>query len=426
MRRRPPSDTSTHGSPLRGALDDLGNGRTVTVSFDLEGQGEELVEALRQITQQVSPVSAYRLRLGSHLVKNEPGGVLLDALASSSPSTRRAAAEACGLLRIEVAVPTLGVLLVDRVRRVRRAAAEALGRIGGSRAADQLIRGLRSRRLPVSWLLLALVRAVPDHYIETRLTGETDARALPWLVLVAGMRRRRAMRPRLAELLASDDRRTRAWACRALGWIGHPEDVYALQAVLAGDPDGQVKEAAARGLRRFHEPAALALLESIAAAKRPRVIALRPSVSEPVAAAPAVLSPAWASTSMPEPPAPPAYVPHIEPLAAPVAAELAAPAYIPHVESVAPRVAVEVAATAPRVPVVAPPVPVVGETKPAAAHGRSAIAPLLALRGVFKARPRRRPAGLVPLTPLEVAATPHHYKPDPNLLDGAGSFAEGA
>jgi hypothetical protein len=76
--------------------------------------------------------------------------------------------------------------------------------------------------------------------------------------------------------------------------------------------------------------------------------------------------------------------------------------------------------------VAAPPAPVVRETKPAAAHGRGAMAPLLALRGVFKARPRRRPAGLAPLTPLEVAATPHHYKPDPNLLDGAGSFAEGA
>jgi hypothetical protein len=400
IRRRQPVEVSTQVSPLRGALDELGNGHTVTVSFDLEGQGEELVQALRQITQQVSPVSAYRLRIASHVVTTEPGGVLLDALASSSPSTRRAAAEACGLLQIEVAVPALGFLLVDSVRRVRRAAAEALGRIGGHRAADQLIRGLRSRRLPVSWLLLGLVRAAPDHYLESRLAEERDPRTLPWLALAAGIRRSRVTRTRLAELLASPDQRTRAWACRALGWIGDPEDAILLRAVFISDEDENVREAAARGLRRFHDPEAAALLESIAAARRPRVLQLVPTVAEPVTA---VAEPATevATPAVPEVPEAPAYLPQREPVLLPV------PVPMP----------VEIAPSNPLPP------PAAVEKKTATAGGRSAIAPLLAL---FKGRHRERRAALAPLTPLEVAGTPHHYTPEASLLEGASNYAEGA
>jgi HEAT repeats len=394
------AEPHTYGTLLRGALDDVGNARTVTVSFDLEGHGDELIDALRQITQQVSPVSAYRLRIASHVVAGDAGTVLLDALASSSPATRRAAAEACGLLRAEVAVPALGVLLVDRVRRVRRAAAEALGRIGGHRAADQLIRGLRSRRLPVSWLLLALVRAAPDHFIEARLAGDPDARTLPWLVLAAGIRRRQETRPRLVDLLSSEDQRVRAWACRALGWIGDAGDVEVLRAPLYGDEDPQVREAAARALRRFREPVAMALLESLAPDRRPRPTEQPPAVHLPVAS-----------------PSPPVSV-------RPVAEPQPVPEYLPVEQPVlqqpVPQLVVIQAAQESAPPPAAP------RGKPPASRGLSPLSHLLA-RAALKVRARRRhSASAAPLTPLKVASTPHHYTPDPSLLDGTESFAEGA
>src|SRR5256884_5116969 len=68
------------------------------------------------------------------------GGELLDALASPEPATRAAAAQLCGAMRLAEAVAWLSDLLSDPDEKVRVAAARGLGRTGGRRAGDPLVR----------------------------------------------------------------------------------------------------------------------------------------------------------------------------------------------------------------------------------------------------------------------------------------------
>ena len=408
MNRMHRSNSRSFHTTVRRALDDAGNARPVSVTFDFEAHADDLLWALREIAARTSPVSKYRLRIASHVVSGDTATPLLDALASTSPHTRSSAAEACGLLRIEAAVPTLGLLLGDRVRRVRRAAAEALGRIGGYRAADELLRGLRKHRLPTFWLVLALVRAVPDHYVESRLGAETDPRLTNWLALAAGIHNRKTARPYLIALLASDDDHARTVACRALGWIGDPADRPALRAALEGDGAPEVREAAARALRRFHDPEAKAFLESIAAADRHVVVEQpRPRVAYvaplPAAAAPTHVEDAtvaldegsssdvadtWRIWEVKASPAP-------EPQAVP--APVIEPAVMPQLVVEPTREPVH---SQPRV------------------EGPSRFAQTLAwIRGANNRHAPERPVELPPLTPRVMPKTPHFYRPDPSLMD---------
>ena len=438
----------TYASQVRGMFDDTGNSHTVSVSLDLEGHGEEVIDALRQLTQGASPVSQYRLRIASRVAKGDAGATLLDSLASTSPATRRAAAQACGLLRFDGAVLALGALLADPARPVRRAAAEALGRIGGQRAADHLIQALRSRSVSVTWLLLGLVRAAPDHYLEARLTGKPDARVLPWLALAAGIQRRKATRPRILDLTASGDLRTRANACRALSWIGEPADVPALRAVMHGEDHPRVREAAARSLRRFREPGAAAFLESIAPARRPRVAAAptfraetapstpQPAVPEYRPSPPPAPAPQWAAAStfsaesaptMPPPAAPEYQTSPPQAPPPPYRPSPPPPQYRPSPPP-APYLTIVQGPPVPPPPPPAPPSAPPPPLRPPATR-RPSIAALLggAIHGLFEARPPdHAPRSLPPLTPVGVASTPHHYTPAPSLLDAADQMPEGA
>jgi HEAT repeat protein len=401
---------TSYASQIRGVLDDAGNSRTVSVSLDLEAHGDEVIDALRRLTQKASPVSQYRLRIASSVAHGDAAAVLLDSLGSSSPATRRAAAEASGLLRFDAAIPALGALLADPERHVRRAAAEALGRIGGQRAADHLLRALRSRSLAVTWLLLGLVRAAPDHYLETRLGAKPDPRVLPWLTLAAGIQRRRSVRPQLLELCASTDHRIRANACRALGWIGEPADVPALRPLMHGEQDRRVREAAARALRHFHEPAATAFLQSIAPATRQRVSRrTAPQWTAPLPS-PAAVNGASSSTFVP---VVPEFRPQPQPAPQPAPQLILVPAR-PDPAPAQPVAPARHAAAAP--------------TPRTPSARRVSIGTVLAavIHAMFRSRPRQARPELPRLTPLEVAATPHHYTPSPSLLDAGERFPEGA
>lgn len=235
---------------LRKSLDSMAPAAEPMAPFDLEGHADDVLSVLRAFAAGASPVSARRLRLMMSVLKGEAGPAILDLLGHARPDLRRAAAEACGLLQLEIAVPALATMAGDRERRVRLAAVEALGMIGGHRAADALMRALKSRRLPIYRAVIALAKGAPDFYLEATLSDPADHDAVPWLVLALGLRRRSSVRELLLKLVQSDSALTRASACRALGWQATPDDAPLLIECLR-DEEGTVREAAARALRRF-------------------------------------------------------------------------------------------------------------------------------------------------------------------------------
>jgi HEAT repeat protein len=233
-------------SALKRAVD--GNGAVPTL--DLRRHRQETLAALRRLTFEMRRDTASRLRFAGRMLAQDSGAAVFDALADNDPKIRRAAAEVCGLLALEVAVPSLGVLLFDRDRDVRLAGTWALGRIGGHRASDFLVRALRSRRLPIYRLVVSLAQAAPNLYLESALSDPEERDNRPWLVIALGLRRRASTPRLLMGLLDSEDPRTRAAACRALSWLGDSRDATALLGMLA-DPDPSVREAATLSLRPY-------------------------------------------------------------------------------------------------------------------------------------------------------------------------------
>lgn len=171
----------------------------------------------------------------------------LDGLAGPDRDAQLRGIRLAGALRLEDAVPWLEPFLGSSSPRLRSAAAMALGRIGGARAADSLVKGLRWRRGSMARLAIELARAAPDHCLETKLAEAEPGRVQASLVLAAGLRRRRSAVPSLLAVLESGTRNTRALAARALGSIGAPEAVPAL-GYAAVDPEWPVRAAAAKAL----------------------------------------------------------------------------------------------------------------------------------------------------------------------------------
>ena len=357
-------DDRVYYEQLQRALNEVDQRRNVTVAVDLEGSAEAITYVLRGMALSAPPVSDYRLHIAAHVAGAGSRAAILEALGSTSAAIREAGARASGLLKAESTIPVLGVLLSDSASAVQRAATEALGRIGGPRAADQLLHALRMRQPHASWLLLALVRAASDKYIENGLVGNAAAADLASLALVAGIRRRSAARPRLIALLTADDPVVRASACRAVGWFGISTDVSALRAVLASDPDPRVREAAARAMRSFRAPA---------------------SATDP----------------MPRPDSP-------EPERPAISASQPARMTAAFKEALA------------RGPVgPGDPAGVVG-------HERNPISPVLSsLWAAFRGRSRHQSANLqLPLSRQEFARTPYRYKPDPALIEPADGSSD--
>jgi HEAT repeat protein len=211
---------------------------------------------------------------------------LLDGLMDDDPRRREQCARLAGALRLDEAVPWLGKHLHAGERPVRRAAARALGRIGGAHSADLLLGALRARLLPSSRLEIELCRAAPDLYLEANLHAPRNGSVRAQLAAAAGLRGRRAGVEPLRRLAREGTERERATACRglglirdhaagpelntamehrswrvrkaatrALGQIGDPSHLPALQERLF-DPEPSTRYAAARALRLVRTAAA--------------------------------------------------------------------------------------------------------------------------------------------------------------------------
>lgn len=363
MPRSVPEDKAYY-EQLQRALNEVDQRRNVTVAVDLEGSAEAITYVLRGMALSAPPVSDYRLHIAAHVAGAGSRAAILEALGSSSATVREAGARASGLLKAQSTIPVLGLLLTDPAGAVRRAATEALGRIGGPRAADQLLHALSKRPPHAPWLLLALVRAASDQYIDNGLTGSAAAVDLGSLALVAGMRRRSAARPRLFALLTADDPMVRASACRAVGWFGLSTDVPTLRAVLASDPDPRVRESASRAVRWFRASDESARPASHPASQEPA----RPAIN---ASQPAAMTAVFREALAQRPVGP-------------------------------------------------------DDTVRVAGHERNPISPLLAsLWTRFRGRSRQRSANSrLPLSRQEFARTPYRYKPDPALVEPADGSSD--
>jgi HEAT repeat protein len=178
------------------------------------------------------------------------GDDLLDGLRHPDPDVRAAGVRRCGSARLEAAIPLLAERLLDPHPQVRGAAAGALGRIGGARAADALLRAARTRRLAGGRLARELARGAPDHYLEPALQRPENRGVRPVLALAAGLRGRSdEIGPLLIEM-AGGSEEERAAAYHVLGGLGD-EHVVPLLIDALFDPSSRVQRSARRALQRL-------------------------------------------------------------------------------------------------------------------------------------------------------------------------------
>ena len=175
---------------------------------------------------------------------------LVDGLGDRDPSVRAASARECGSRRVERAVPLLSERLIDPDRRVRGAAAGALGRIGGTRSAEALLQALRSSRLSGGRLARELARSAPDFFLEAALVRPENRKVRAALAITAGLRGRSSAVVEQLFALLEGDPAERAAACHALGGLHHTPAVPFLMDALF-DPNPRVRHAAAVALTRL-------------------------------------------------------------------------------------------------------------------------------------------------------------------------------
>jgi HEAT repeat protein len=174
---------------------------------------------------------------------------LFDGLAASEPKARASHARRCGRPDFEVAVPLLEVGLLDSDIKVRQAAAEALGRIGGGRSSDALLTALRAGQLPPGRLARELARSAPDFYLEMALVTPENRSVRAPLAIAAGLRGRATAIDALLPLLRGDEAE-RAAAAHALGGLGDTRVMPVLKDTL-DDSSPAVNAAVERALTRL-------------------------------------------------------------------------------------------------------------------------------------------------------------------------------
>ncbi|TMF84980.1 MAG: HEAT repeat domain-containing protein [Chloroflexi bacterium] len=240
---------------IRNAL--AGHGRLPTISLqrDENGAAEMLVLALRPVPAGSPVLRRLRYEIAESGVLRQ----IMDGLTAGDDGLRIRCAQLAGALRIEEAVPWLGSLLGRPNDDVQNAAARALGRLGGARSADALVRALYWRRGVKMRVVLELARCAPDHYLEAALFNPELVDVRQQVAFAIGLRRRKSSTAALLRLQAETARNERAAACRALGAVGDRRGVPGLVAVL-DDPWWQVRVASVKALGRFDEPALLSVL----------------------------------------------------------------------------------------------------------------------------------------------------------------------
>ena len=158
---------------------------------------------------------------------------------------REAAADALGKLGDTRAVKPLLDALRDEYWPVRKAAASALGEIGDARAVEPLIAALQAENTHQGGA------AVPVRFAHPELSGLHDSWMVRTAIVIAlgEIGETRAVAPLVAAL--RDDRKwVRGYAAQALGKLGDARAVDPLVAALA-DEDGFVRATAATALDRL-------------------------------------------------------------------------------------------------------------------------------------------------------------------------------
>ena len=222
-------------------------GTAGTLHVDLGDTDVDPGSVFLEVTRSLSAGSPVLARLIGALRSSGTLDVLMDGLVDNDARRRERCARLAGALRLDPAVPWLGMQLNAREQPVRRAAARALGRTGGARSADLLLGALRNRRLPPSRLVIELSRAAPDLYLESCIRLPQNSAVRAQLAAAVGLRGRRSGLEALRRLAAEGTERERATACRSLGLTANPEPGPEFRSALA-HRSWRVRRAAARAL----------------------------------------------------------------------------------------------------------------------------------------------------------------------------------
>lgn len=235
----------------RSRFADVAAGREPSYRISVESQ-PALAEELAGFAARLPRASLETRRLRNALDRDSRDG-LLDLLGARPPASRLLAARLCGALELEEAAPWLELRLGDRNRGVRQAAARSLGRIGGSRATEALLRAIPRERVPWYRLTVEVARAAPSLYLQEALGDPRWHEQRPAIMVALALR---SPAVDAAEFLAAAPiagPRDLIAACHVLArasgatsWIGG----------LLDHPDRRVRTAADRALRRLRSAGA--------------------------------------------------------------------------------------------------------------------------------------------------------------------------
>ena len=233
-------------SALKRQLDAIVLGQGTHVHFDLDATDFDAALVLSQVTAQMAVDSIELRRLAAAFHMSNASNAVIEGLAARGVDRRIRSCRTVGALRMHGAVSWLTPLLRAKDARLSGAAARALGRIGGTQAAEALLAAVH-RNGPRRVLVLALAQAAPDLFLETALCSSRRPGALSAVAIAAGLRRRRTAIGPLVALLGSGTRRQRVICCRALGWINARSAIPAVRLTLA-DGDWMVRLSAVKAL----------------------------------------------------------------------------------------------------------------------------------------------------------------------------------
>lgn len=239
----------SHAAEVR----EVAEGRAQELSLNLEAGTDQAVELLLLLRSvPTTSVTARRLR---NALTGGSRAALVDALVAGPSATRELAAQLCGLLELEEAVPWLEARLQDRNRRVRLAATRALGRIGGARSGEALLRAAGRARIPASRLCVELAKAAPLLFLERVLADPDWSAERPLVITALGLRRHGRLSA--ASLLAAVPVTSSAELlplCHVIAKLGDRSAVPWLFGLL-DHLDPEVRAAADHALQRIHRTA---------------------------------------------------------------------------------------------------------------------------------------------------------------------------
>lgn len=235
---------------VRRGLSDVTTGGSRTLAIDLDEKSIDVVGIVGKFASRLRPGGQPMRRLLAAFKQSGATAAAIDGLGSRDPAVRRASARMLGALQIEEASVWLAPLVSSRDSLTADAAARALGRIGGVRAADALLLAIQ-RVGPRRVLIVELARAAPDLYLESILGGPPRPAVQSAVAVAAGLRRRHVAVAPLLALLVRGTRQQRIVSCRALGWIGSWTAIPLIEAAL-DDREWKVRMSAAKALHSLH------------------------------------------------------------------------------------------------------------------------------------------------------------------------------